>query len=91
MRNYKKKTTGGTTSTDIMKRAVKMVKDEGRSIRSIATDFDIAFRTLARYCQKANRSPIVKVGYTQHRLVSCRFSFSMLHSIKHWTPDIVEK
>lgn len=70
MRNYKKKTERGTTPTDVMARAVKMVKNEGRSIRSVAKDFNIAFRTLARYCQMANNSPIKKVGYARHRLVS---------------------
>lgn len=84
MRNYKKKTTRGTTPTDVMARAVKMVKAEGRSIRSVAKDFDIPFRTLARYCQKANHSPIEKVGYTQHRLVSHQFSFLLVCIQGRW-------
>lgn len=44
MRDCKRKTDKGKIPQDILLRAVNLVKNEGRSIRSVANDFDIPFK-----------------------------------------------
>ena len=52
-RTYKRKTERANTALDIVLRAVRAVRIENRSIRSVARDFGIPFRSLTRYCSRA--------------------------------------
>lgn len=45
-----------------MLRAVRSIKIEGRSIRSVTKNFDIYFRTLSRYCKKIIETDIQDIG-----------------------------
>lgn len=78
VRNFQKKTEKGQASPDVLLRAVRLVKQNGSSIRKAATDFKINYRTLARYCKKIPESeildeqvvtPSISVGYTKNHLV----------------------
>lgn len=79
MRNYKRKTNRATTSSDIMLRAIRNIKIKGRSIRNVAKDFDIPYRTLSHYCKKIMETDIqnigsdisINVGYSKCKMVSC--------------------
>lgn len=73
MRKYKNKATRGKTPIDIIIRAVKTVKDEGKSTRSVAKDVDIVFRTLARYFRN---SVVAKIVLTMF------FTFRFFRQIK---------
>ena len=60
-----------------MLRAVKLVKNDKRSARSVAKDFSIPYRTLQRYCNKATANdltestvqPSFPVGYIRNKQV----------------------
>lgn len=57
--------------------AVRMVKIEKKSIRQVAKDFDINYRTLARYCTKITETdvysnvatPSIPIGYRRNRQI----------------------
>lgn len=73
-RNRKRLTERGKTSKDVMLRAVNEI-GPGKSIRSVAKDYEINYRTLTRYYKKfANRNDLgeatdVTVGYVKIRQV----------------------
>jgi len=74
MRNYKRKTENGKIPADTILRAVKIVKNEGRSINSVAKDFLIPQKTLERYVKKAKlllngEIKIENVGYNNGQKV----------------------
>lgn len=57
-----------------MLRAVKHVKCDHKSIRGVAREFDILFRTLTHYCNKitdeqlkSEKDATVTVGYVDHK------------------------
>lgn len=79
MRTYKKSSTRGQTSPDIMLRAVRSIKVDGRSLRQASRDFEIPLMTLRRYCQKFTTEeihalnvdrPTTSVGYIANRQVN---------------------
>lgn len=62
----------------IMLRAAREVKNHGKSIRSVAKDYDINYRTLSRYCNKFTSEeinnktlsvPTIKIGYQKYRQI----------------------
>ncbi|XP_063218424.1 uncharacterized protein LOC134528602 [Bacillus rossius redtenbacheri] len=77
MRTYKRTSNRCQTSQDVVLTAVKKVKLEGKSIRSVAKDFGIPFRSLARYCSKVTEekliapqdTPPLTIGYKKLRQV----------------------
>lgn len=78
VRKLKKKTTRREIAPDIMLTAVRKVKKEGLSIRKALLEYQINYRTLARYCQKISEEeidnmnivrPFIVVGYLPHRKV----------------------
>ncbi|XP_044733272.1 tigger transposable element-derived protein 6-like [Chrysoperla carnea] len=77
-RYYKRKSTRGLVSPALMLRAAREVQNYGKSIRSVAKDYEINYRTLSRYCKKftyeemnniAILSPSTKVGFQRNRQV----------------------
>lgn len=52
VRNYLKKTDRGNVSEETMMLAVKEVKENKRSVRSVSEQFGIPRKTLGRYCDK---------------------------------------
>lgn len=78
VRNFKRKTEMGKAPADILLRAARLVKINGSSIRQAAKDFDINYRTLARYCKKIPETdllndqlvtPSIPVGYKKNHLI----------------------
>ena len=76
VRRYERKTERASTPADLILRAVRRVKCEHKSIRGVARDFHIPYRTLARYCQKITDEQLkgeddatLTVGYAAHRQV----------------------
>lgn len=76
VRRYERKTDRASTPADLILRAVRCVKCEHKSIRGVARDFHIPYRTLARYCQKITDGQLqgeddatLTVGYATHRQV----------------------
>jgi len=77
MRNFTRETDRGKTPADIIWRAVRRVKNDGQSIRSEASKFNVNNRTLTRYCQKkvsvqeltGSSVPSFPVGYQRNRQV----------------------
>lgn len=77
-RVHKRKTARGLIEPGLMLRAAREVKIYGKSIRSVAKDLGINYRTLTRYCKKftaeeiSNMSvstPTTKIGYQKNRQV----------------------
>ncbi|XP_045767598.1 uncharacterized protein LOC123868946 isoform X1 [Maniola jurtina] len=75
---YKRKTARGLVSPALMLRAAREVKNNGKSIRSVAKDFAINHQTLTRYCKKftteeinntAISTPFTKTGYQGTRKI----------------------
>lgn len=52
MRTYKRKTERGKTGLDVFERAANEVLVNGKSLRTVAADFDINFMTLQRFCKR---------------------------------------
>lgn len=78
VRNFKRSTEKGKASPDVLLRAARLVKLNGSSIRKAAADFNINYRTLARYCKKIPEpdlldeqvvTPSISVGYIKNHLV----------------------
>lgn len=75
MRTYKRKTERASTPPNVVLRAAKRVKCEHKSIRGVARDFAIPFRTQARYCKMITDEEMsvdnvtIKVGYASHKKV----------------------
>ena len=77
-RTYKRKTERANIAPDTVLRAVRAVRIENRSIRSVARDFGIPFRSLTRYCSRASeddvrgisQNPTFSIGYKKTRQVS---------------------
>jgi transposase-like protein len=77
-RTYKRKTERANTAPDTVLRAVRAVRIENRSIRSVARDFGIPFRSLTRYCSRASeddirgisQNPTFSIGYKKTHQVS---------------------
>lgn len=69
-RTYQRTSSKGNTHPDVMKRGVEEVLFNGKSIRSVALDYDICHVTLMRYVnvKKSNRD-INRVGYIGNRQV----------------------
>lgn len=69
-RNRKRLTVRGQTSAAVMMQAINAV-GSGNSIRSVAKDYDINYRTLARYYKKykKNENVPLSVGYVKVRQV----------------------
>ncbi|XP_049817214.1 uncharacterized protein LOC109594560 isoform X2 [Aethina tumida] len=77
MRNYKRKTDKGQTSPEVMLRAIKEVKFNKKSIRSIARKYQVSHRTLSRYCLKFTKEQLTedsvtsfKMGYSKKQVFS---------------------
>lgn len=77
MRVYKRKTNRNTPPEDVLLRAAQAVKnnDQPISIRKAAEEYNIHYRTLARFCKKvtdedlASGSSTVQMGYKKIRQV----------------------
>jgi len=70
-RKYVRKTNRGTTPHAIMERAMYQVVNERRSLRSVASDFDINHMTLSRFIKKAIEVGVsnTSIGYIGNRKV----------------------
>lgn len=76
-RNFRRKTDRGKTPPGIMLQAVRMVKLEEKTIRGVANDLKINYRTLARYCKKIPDAdihsdiqlPTLSIGFKANRQV----------------------
>lgn len=61
----------------IMLRAAREVKNHGKSIRSVAKEYGINYRTLSRYYNKTSEEinnktlsvPTIKIGYQKYRQI----------------------
>ncbi|KAK4883360.1 hypothetical protein RN001_006679 [Aquatica leii] len=79
VRTYKRKTDRSTPSSDVLLRAARTVKDNNHliSIRQAVKDFNVHYRTLARYCQKtANEVLANGISNVQMRYKSPRQIFN---------------
>lgn len=90
-RNRKRKTNRGQTSADVMMQAVKAV-GPGNSIRSVAQDYNINYRTLSRYCKKIKKkgdsAEVISVGYVKIRQVFSDAEENMLSEYIQRAADI---
>lgn len=77
-RHYKRKSDRGLVLPALMLSAARVVKIYGKSIRSVAKNFGINYRTLTRYCKKftdeeigyeAVSTPTTKIGYQRNRQI----------------------
>ncbi|CAM1331982.1 Uncharacterised protein r2_g4084 [Pycnogonum litorale] len=96
VRNYKKKTRRGETSGDIILSAVRLVRLQRKIIRATAKEFEINYRTLARYCQKMSQDeiegtnviPSTSVGYLPNRRIFNEFQEKQLTEYIEKASDI---
>ena len=70
-RSYTRKSDRGKTPVDVIERAVELVIEENRSVRSVADEFNICHVTLLRYVRKKKSNPedSLTVGFIRNRLV----------------------
>ncbi|KAK9693576.1 CENP-B N-terminal DNA-binding domain [Popillia japonica] len=57
-KEYKRKTNRTAPPTDVLLRAVQEVKNNDVSIRQAAKQFDVNYRTLARFCEKVSQDEL---------------------------------
>lgn len=93
VRHYQKKSERGKYTIETMVEAVNKVR-EGRSMRSVATEFGLCDRTLANYCRRltsGNAIPRLTSGASKHVppeqlcVVSCS---AVTHGTSSEIPDI---
>jgi hypothetical protein len=82
MRNYKRKTTRGSTPGDVMKRAADEVRAGGK-LRTVASDFNIDRMTLKRYIRKCDEKPDAVTGYKAIARKQAVFSPEMENDLAH--------
>jgi len=76
MRKYKRKTTRGTTPRDVLQRAAVEI-EKGRTIRSVAIEFNVNRMTLKRYITKRAMNPDAVTGYKAVAVNKAVFPFEM--------------
>jgi len=76
MRNYKCKTTRGNTPRDVLQCAAVEIKN-GRSVRSVASEFNIDRMTLKCYITKRATNPNAVMGYQAVAASKAVFSSEM--------------
>lgn len=69
MRTYKRKSSRGTISQELMQRAADAVIKEGRKVKTVAKELDISHMTLYRFVKKLKLGENARVGYKKVRLV----------------------
>lgn len=69
MRNYKRKSTRGSTSQEVFELAAEEILSKNRKFRDVATEYDICHVTLFKYVKKKKEGIPVEVGYKKNRLV----------------------
>lgn len=69
MRNYKKKTNRGDKPTSFYEEAAKIVREQKKSIRSVAKEFGICHVTLMRFIKKQKDNKEVTAGYKATRQI----------------------
>lgn len=92
MRTYKRISEKGKISNEVILKAVKAVKINKKSIRGVAKDFGIPFRSLTRYCQKDLKEntniPSFNVEYTSHRKIFSTSEENELETYLHKASNI---
>ena len=69
MRNYKRKTTRGSTSEEVYELAAKEVLENKKSLREAARSFEICHVTLHTFMKKKKEGLSVELGYKKNRQV----------------------
>lgn len=69
MRNYKRKTTRGSTNKEVYDLAVQEALTSTRKYRDIAAEYNICHVTLFNYVKKAKTGLEYNVGYSKPRLI----------------------
>lgn len=96
MRNYKRKTTRGSTSEEVYELAAKEVLENKKSLREAARSFEICHVTLHTFMKKKKEGLSVELGYKKNRqvfntqqeiklaeyLVQCAVIYFGLHLVK---------
>ena len=69
-RNFLRKTQRSSVKSDVMLRAVRLVRFDNKSVQGTARDFEINYQTLFRYCNKLtdvqtghHGEPSIEIGY----------------------------
>lgn len=68
-RTYKRKSEKGQTAPEVMQRAVNLVVEEDRTVRSVAKEYDICHVTLGSYVKKYRNGETLVIGYKRNRQV----------------------